>query len=350
MELDILKNAGENTPHKFFQHLVNPELPPRRGKNASFSLQKQIIQNVWYDQCGINYSYLQENNILRICAMEFFPETIVDYINSIPSSLKTNIVLEIRCGSMETAGFNMLCDLLSRLKTSRSIIIDMSNMKFGYGTTLDIEKLPHNVKISNVINAKGKEDDFYSENSVDWWGLNLNDADFEIYMSKMTLAAAKRALELRKIAHFVYEHLKVFGIDNLSITEKTQLVYDWCQGKFDNSVGKIFYDTESTLADGSLNINCRYSQDPIETFKRKKGVCAGRARLLKVILNNYYMKVPCFLVKGMAGRLQHEWNEIIDENGHSIFFDLSEQSNLHRINHEDYNLSRRFLPFNDRKM
>ena len=59
--------------------------------------------------------------------------------------------------------------------------------------------------------------------------------------------------------------------------------------------------------------------------------------MLKLLLNNYYMKVPCFLVKGMSGRLQHTWNEIILEDDSVIDLDISKQNNRIANNHNELN-------------
>ena len=39
------------------------------------------------------------------------------------------------------------------------------------------------------------------------------------------------------------------------------------------------------------------------------------------------MKVPCYTVKGKAGRLEHVWNEILLEDGSILDLDISKQNN-----------------------
>lgn len=327
MILDILKKAGANTPHQFAGNIIERSLPPRRDQVVKTPSTIKVLENQWRDQLEIRYEYLEEYRILEIFPTNSFPDSIVSYINNIPDEVNIIIYLWFHFRNNVVTEFNMICDALSRIKTTKPIIINTSHTLFGCDVVLDIFDLPENVKITNVCYEIGAGN-YYGENSLDWWGLNLSDEQFQIFVSKLTLEAATRAIELRKIAHSTYLYLQKFGIDNLTIKEKAQLVYNWCKGTIDNGKGRISYDFGSTLPDGRLKDNCRYSQDPIATFKRKKGVCAGRARLLKAMLNNYYMRVPCFLVDGMAGNLQHEWNEIIDENGNSSFIDLSEQRNL----------------------
>ena len=352
MELEIIKKSGENTPHKLARPVYVATSLPRRSTSPApvqESVQRKIVPNDWYDQYGIRYTYKEENKVLMICASEVFPDSIVDYINSLPGNLGITIVLKVSSRKNEVAGFNVLCDTLSRSHLNKNIIISTEDMRFGRGVSLDIERLPETVKISNVMNYEGKEEGYYGENSLDWWGLNLSTEDYMVFQRRLTPLAAQRAQELRTIAYSAYCKFKNLGIDKLTINQRAKLIFDWCEGKFDEGRGRIAYDNESTMSDGSFNYDCRYSQDPIATFHRKKGVCAGRARLLKVYLNNYFMRVPCYLVGGMAGRLQHEWNEVVDEQGRLTFYDLSHEGGIHNIQHDDFELSKPYLPQCNRK-
>lgn len=76
--------------------------------------------------------------------------------------------------------------------------------------------------------------------------------------------------------------------------KKIKVIYNWC-------CENIAYYVTVIKSDSSLKRDRKDSQDPIFTFNIRKGVCEGRTRLLKVLLNNYYMWVPCFLVKGKSG-------------------------------------------------
>lgn len=336
--IKILKSIGNGTAHEYSGDLIIKSLPSRRGEiiNFSTSLDEKRIENIWYDKLGIRYSLIE--NVLIIENKDFFPETIVEYINSIPDALNLNIVMKINTRANEVAGFNMLCDTLSSVSTKRNIILDMSDLKFGDGVAFDVERLPFNVKITNVINNNSKKEEkyFWGENSLDWWLLNCNDEKFGFFYSKLTNKAQIRAAELRKIALNFYRFVPNSIKHSNNIRVKSDFVYEWC-------CKTIEYDNEGTLSDGSFNYNRRDTQDPIVTFYRRKGVCAGRARLLKVLLNNYYMHCPCFLIRGMAGGLQHEWNEVIDEQGVSIDYDISKSENNHHDLHDDYELSKFYL-------
>ena len=123
------------------------------SKNTTFTHPRtESNKNIWYDKQRIKYSL--KRNTLTITSNDYFSETIIDYINAIPANLNLDIILEINTSLNETAGFNMLCDAFSRIPTNREVILNITNMRFGNGVALNIESLPSNVKVSNVIDNK----------------------------------------------------------------------------------------------------------------------------------------------------------------------------------------------------
>ena len=335
--LKLLKSIGNGTEHEYqTDEIVALSLPPRRSsKNTTFTHPRtESNKNIWYDKQRIKYSL--KRNTLTITSNDYFSETIIDYINAIPANLNLDIILEINTSLNETAGFNMLCDAFSRIPTNREVILNITNMRFGNGVALNIESLPSNVKVSNVIDNKEQQElPFYGDNSFDYWILNCNDRDYETVISKLTPKSRQRAIKLRNIAFNFYRFVPE-EIKKASIKEKSDYTYHWC-------CQNIEYDFGGTMPDGSFNYERRDTQDPIMTFERRKGVCAGRAALLKILLNNYYMRVPCFLTLGMAENLQHEWNEVIDENGAVFEYDISKQRNKTRKFHDDFEMTKPYL-------
>ena len=102
-----------------------------------------------------------------------------------------------------------------------------------------------------------------------------------------------------------------------SILERADFVFDWCSKNFP-------YAWNEVGIDGNLKSGCNTAvSDSIGTFKLGKGVCTGRSRLLRMLLNNKYVRVPCYCVSGMCGNLQHEWVEIFDEFNNKFYYDLS---------------------------
>lgn len=129
-----------------------------------------------------------------------------------------------------------------------------------------------------------EEKDEFSNESFESWSLNCSDQNFGLLITKLTLKTAQRIFSLRKIALNFYMFAPN-NIKNGTNEDKIKFAYKWC---CDN----IEYDITATEPDGSLKFDRKDSQDPILTFKRRKGVCVGRTKLLKALLNNCY-KIYC---------------------------------------------------------
>jgi hypothetical protein len=117
-------------------------------------------------------------------------------------------------------------------------------------------------------------------------------------------------------------------LKNASNLEKTVYAYKWIGAN-------IGYDFSANNIDGSIKADRLDSQDPIFTLEHRKGTSVGKSRALKLFLNNFYMKVPCFLVNGKVGDKEHTWNEILLEDDTSVEFDLSNQNNKQTTNHNE---------------
>ena len=332
--LEVLKQIGNGTPHQFSTYLIVPSLPNRNGKKSDMSYRE--FSNVWFDIHQIKYSFLNGNLLIQSC--DFFPESIVEYINSIPNNFNGCIILEIISSHNETAGLNMLFDSLSRLKTNHEILINLSDTCIGEGVSLEYSHLPSNVKITSLLDRTLlKEGDCFGNNCFfEYWAMNIDDNEFNVLLSKLSLKSRERIQRLREIPFNFYQFMPDVIKNSSDIKLKSDYIYQWC-------CQNISYDFSGTMPDGSFNFARKDTQDAIITFERRKGVCAGRAKLFKLLTNNYYMKIPCFIVDGMAGNLQHEWNEVILENGECLFYDISKQRNLHHFNHFDYKISKPYL-------
>ena len=323
--LEIMKQIGKGTLYGFRNHAIFTPLPKRNGISTDT---KKVINTEWYANNGTYYKLVDD--ILYIATMDFFPNegySIIDYINEIPENSNITIMLKIKSKPNETAGFNMLCNMLSTYPTKQRIIIDITEMDFCEKVSLDIDNLPNNIKISSLIDRNQNENYIFSNQSFESWAMNSNEENFRLLLSKLTPKSRERLIRMREICRNFYR----FTSNNIKIAsneEKTLFAYNWC---CDN----IGYDSHATNSDGTLKNDRKDSQDPVVTFDKRLGVCEGRARLLKLLLNNYYMRVPCFLVKGMSGRLQHTWNEVVLEDGSTIDLDISKQSNRVANNHDE---------------
>ncbi len=319
-----IKEIGKGTIYEFANHRIETPLPDRNKNLENNSV--KIIDNEWYDKSGNYYKLL--DNILFITANDYFPEdgfSIINYINQLPKGF--TVVLKIKSKPNNVAGYNMLFNRLSVFPVNKNVIIDISKFSFSEKITLNIGKLPNNVKITSLLNNTIEERDEFSNESFESWALNCNNEDFELLITKLTFRTAERISKLREIALNFYRFLPV-KIKNGTNSEKIEFTYRWC---CDN----IAYDETALKPDRSLRWDRKDSQDPLFTFNRREGVCEGRARLLKVLLNNFYMRVPCFLVKGKSGNLQHTWNEAILNDGSIIDVDISKRIDRVAWNHDE---------------
>lgn len=316
--INKLKEIGKGSIYEFAKHRIETPLPNRNRNSQNNSV--KIISNEWYDIGNNHYKLI--DNTLFITANDYFKEdkfSIIKYINQLPKNFTT--VLKIKANPNNVAGYNMLFNSLSVFPVNKNVIVDISKFSFSEKIALDIEKLPNNIKITSLLNDSIKEQDEFSNESFESWALNCNNENFKLLITKLTFKTAERISKLREIALNFYRFSPI-TVKNGKNREKIEFAYKWC---CDN----IAYDVTAIRSDGSLKWDRKDSQDPIITFNRRKGVCEGRARLLKVLLNNYYMRVPCFLVKGKSGNLQHTWNEAILDDDSVIDMDISKQ--IHRI-------------------
>ena len=323
--VDSLKQIGKGTTYAFKNQAIFTPLPSRNGDRR---VVETIIDNEWYDKGGVRYKL--SNDKLYMSVNNCFPNdgySIIDYINDIPANLNITIVLKIKSKPNEIAGLNMLFNLFCNYPTNRNVVIDITDMEFGEKVSLDIDNLPDNIKISSLIDRNLNENYIVSNQSFESWAMNSNEENFDLLVSKLTDNTRKRLIRMREICSNFYRVIPD-NIKKANIKEKSLFAYNWC-------CRNIKYDISATNSDGTLKHDRKDSQDPIITFDKRMGVCEGRARLLKLLLNNYYMKVSCFLVKGMSSRLQHTWNEIILEDGSILDLDISKQDNRIADNHRE---------------
>ena len=319
---EVIKDIGKGTLYEFDKYKVNRPLPGRNNNTY-------IDYNRWTDKQG--YSYELKNNTLKITANDFFSYgsySIIDYINDIPKDIDLKIILEVSTRQNEVAGINMLLNLLSVCSTKRSVLVALDySFKFSNKMDLEFENLPDNVKITMMLDKNNNENQYFSNEYFENFALNIDDNKFNSLLTKVTSETAKRISRMREIAFDFYQHTPS-SVLNGSNQDKAMYAYDWC---CDN----IYYDREAIKDDGNIRDDRHDAQDPLVTYDNRRGVCEGRARLLKLLINNYYMKVPCFCVKGMAGRLPHQWNEIVLEDGGILDLDISKQENRVARNHDE---------------
>ena len=315
---DIYLQAG---PHKAQQGIRTPK-----------SLDGSRVIYSWIDKYSIMYDYdirRGDQLTIKIPEDEIIPISLVWFINNLPREVKS-----VKFINYSSKKFDELSQIISTSRFNRQIYID-ANPKVLTNAATSVVNWPSTVKLYNPGSSNYEMYDF------DFWCLNLNEEDFDNIVNHCDEATKNRVSELRDIVKYVYTVTKdVYpDIDSKSNREKADLMYELLKNN-------IEYDAQSTEigADGRRRCKpeCGYANDPIQTFRRKKGICTGRSGLLKSLLNNYYMKVPCFITKGyIPSGDHHAWNEVV-VGKERIYYDISfnvqgaENVNYRDIDHSDY--------------
>ncbi len=306
INLEEIKTPYHDDIHKMTKVKVMLPLPSRDG---SIKRRSTIIDDEWYDQFDTKYRF--KNGKLFISKPKEL-ETLLQHIDRIRSNIE--VVFDVN--DIET--FNSLCRALHRRPTNKNIDIAIATTcHFDKRRWLDFELLPDNVKVSNLYHNYC-QDDLPGSNDFDWWGLWLSDEDFKCVRSRLTPMAKERFEKMRFIAQSFYENFSRKYGSSVSDKDKADFVFQWMRKE-------IPYAFETIGSDGSSidGRDANIARDPIYTFEKKSGRCAGRARLMKTLLNNRFMRVNCFLTDGMCGSSQHEWNEIYFSDGTRGYYDLS---------------------------
>ena len=303
-----------------------------RGTDYEFDMynlstgSKYGINNEWHDKKGNNY--ILTKNYLIITANEYFQNdgySIVNYINDIPENL--NVLLNIKSENNILNGFNMLFDLLTSNNINKKVFVNITNIKLNEKSDFHIDNLNKNVKITSMLDDELKENYLVSNESFESWMLNCEEERFKLLLQSLTIDTCSRIKRMREIASNFYRRtpLQLKKANNL---EKAVYAYKWFSAN-------ISYDYQAHNSDGIVKQDRSDSKDPICTAGNRKGTYEGRARLFKLVLNNYYMNVPCFLVKGTSSNLEHTWNEVLMEDNTTVEFDLSNKQDKVSIVHDE---------------
>lgn len=264
----------------------------------------------YYINTNAKYSYNKNVNTIYL----YLDNTSIDLdvLNFINQNRECEFVIYFK-GSVQN--FNKLLNYLTNNPTPRSVTIH-PNVNVKKNTFLAIDDLPSNVKIFFTSSTNNNED------SLIEWVLNLSDRDFSIV--ERVIANEGNKIHLRKereIAKIVFKHLsREVDFSHMSDTEKMNYMYDWVRRNIEFDFSLVDSNGFREGVDRTLG------SDPVKVFSNKKGVCSGRSRLLRILTNNPYLKVNCFVTSGLinyGGDKEHEWNAFLDEHGQIFYYDLS---------------------------
>ena len=264
----------------------------------------------WMDIYGIKYRVI-DNTLIITSPREnqLIPPTIIDHINALPDEVKVVFNLGY---DFSTTGLNLLLEAFSNKESNKNIVLDVTCMNFKIGEAISLWDLPDNIKISNT--ASMSKQPYFGENAFDWWLLRKSDGDFSKIINKLDTKSKRRALDLQEMALGFY--LKYSDVlEKKDELGKCRFVFSW-----------IKHNTTFAGCQRVENVTVPLSvedSDPIQTYRRGRGVCTGRARLFKTFLNNRYLNIDCYLMDGVHITTAHEWNEVCLKNGSRLFFDIN---------------------------
>lgn len=291
------------------------ELPERR---RTCLYETDGIKCFQYDRRGLIELYLDNCGLNR------------DLIEILRQRIDVPIILHYD-GTLDNLN-ELLSELSQPLVLNPTEIRLNDNVKIPRNASLEFRNLRDNVKI-NIVSETVKD-----SKELNSWCLNLSDDDFKNLYGKIAGREQARMLcEQRELAKQVYLFLsRTIDFSRMTATQKMDYMFNWVRNN-------ISYDMGLIQADGNYreDVDRSLGYDPYKVFVRGKGVCSGRSRLLKILLNNPYMGVNCYTANGYSDHLEHEWNEFIDESGRVYAYDLSfgimheEDITKNKIDHHD---------------
>lgn len=262
---------------------------------------KIIDNNIFYNEendiliIELNNEYLSDR-ILKVIEEKEYKQIRFDY--------KGNIYF-----------LNSMLSKIKKINNKSDMLININKtVLIGSKVLLDLDDLSDNIKLNVLPNEGIKNGEFYN------WFINLNEKDFNVIKNHISPEIVKLSIiEERIVCKDFYDKLsKYYDLSLMSRRRKMDLVFDIIRNN-------VKYDKSMVAPDGSFRTDVDRSVvvDPVKVYRGKKGVCYGRSRLVKLLLNNSYMNVECYVAECIANGYEHEWNEFIDDDGLVYSYDLS---------------------------
>lgn len=270
----------------------------------------------WMDINGIRYRYADDIDTLMIISgdkNQLIEPSVIDQINALPDGVK--VIFNLGYSSNVT-GLNLLLQAFTYNECNKDVIIDITHVNMKNKDNIFLDDLPSNVKVSNT-EAFSSIPNFFGKSDFDYWLLNIDESRFCDLVEKLDSVSRKRALDLQDIVYSFYAKNEDV-LERLSDREKCDFVYAWLRKNT-----RFAGDRVETLSTGEQRPIGAQISDPIETYRTGQGVCTGRSRLFKALLNNRYLNVNCFLVDGSISLTGHEWCEVYFDDGCRLYYDAN---------------------------
>ena len=271
--MEIIKSNSKYLP-------VQPPVIEASLINIKLLFQHRCI----LDKKGNLYN-IEDNKLIRIGLKDFS-----DNLGNIINKWKDYTII-LNVDSVDS--FNKLCSFLKEIPSRENdIIIDLSTLEgLKKDDKLNIEYLPayayvtsHNLSYPTIQESESPID---NKNVSDFstWILWLDDRDFGNIMNNLLQNCKRHCLSERVIAKQFYSK---FAINSLLDNDKVEQMVNWC----------------------TKNVNNSDTDDSVLTYRTHNGSALGKAKLLKLLLNNMYTKIECNVECGYLNGNPHAWNVI----------------------------------------
>ena len=117
----------------------------------------------------------------------------------------------------------------------------------------------------------------------------------------------KKTIELKEIVFQYYMRLNsLYHIEDFTEFDKVWLAYDFIKRHISFANEATRYENGKQVLYNPNNVFDWVSQ-PLGTYKHKKGVCEGQARLMQTLLNNQYIRSDTVAINGVCPLGNHVW-------------------------------------------
>lgn len=221
---------------------------------------------------------------------------------------------------------NIIIDLCSPDPKSEYKLPPMI-LKLDNRDRIDLSNIPNNVKI-HAFSKNNNQTEFTT------WAHNLSEEGKKKLYNVLDKEDQELFIKQEKVIGEVVKDIcdEYPTILNLSKKEQFDIVFNYINEKY-------LYAKECTNNGKSLNNDSSWAKDALETYKKGRGACLGRANLLTLATNNNYLRLNCSTVLGKYHNVLHAWNEFIDENNvyeYDMSFNIKNVTTLREMEEKGY--------------
>lgn len=185
-------------------------------------------------------------------------------------------------------------------------IMDKINWGHDNCTFLEmtVDRKPTEIKQLNLSQARGKI--LLPEEKLLW----VDDYTLQDLQGKVDAKVLKDTDNLKYVVrHFVDDIAKKYDFDKLTSFDKVYLAYHYIKDR--DKLNIQFANECTTYSDGvqrRRDSAYHWESTPYETFVRRRGICEGQSRLMRVLLNNWDMELDATTIHGQTRNGgPHEW-------------------------------------------